>query len=146
MPDSTFLLHLFTTLTMTGIIWWVQLVHYPLFAEVGAERFVRYENRHVERTGRLVAPLMVLELASGLLLLWFRPAPLAPGLLWIGLALLAGIWASTFALQVPLHDRLRRGFDPRVIERLVASNWIRTVLWSLRAALLLYLTQVLNRG
>jgi hypothetical protein len=35
-------------------------------------------------------------------------------------------------LQVPCHRTLERGFDPAVARRLVATNWIRTVCWSLR--------------
>jgi hypothetical protein len=48
------------------------------------------------------------------------------------------IWICTFAVQVPLHHRLAQGFDRAVIEVLIHGNWIRTILWSLRAGLMLW--------
>jgi hypothetical protein len=46
------------------------------------------------------------------------------------------IWASTFLLQVPLHGILERRHDKQAILLLNATNWIRTLLWSLRLAML----------
>ena len=34
------------TLYMVGLIWCVQIVHYPLFAEVGKDGFAAYEAAH----------------------------------------------------------------------------------------------------
>jgi hypothetical protein len=42
------------------------------------------------------------------------------------------IWLSTFALQVPIHNNLKAGKDDKRIQRLVATNWIRTAAWSLK--------------
>ncbi len=41
-----FLAHITATLYMTGLIWFVQIVHYPLFARVGNAEFSAYEQRH----------------------------------------------------------------------------------------------------
>ena len=54
----------FSASAMAGIIWYVQLVHYPLFAEVGADAWFVYHADHERRTGWVVAPLMVVELGS----------------------------------------------------------------------------------
>jgi len=43
------------------------------------------------------------------------------------------VWLSTFALQVPIHNRLKAGKEDREIRHLVATNWIRTAAWSLKA-------------
>ena len=59
--------------------------------------------------------------------------------LWMGLFLLLVIWLSTALLQVPCHNRLVNGFDPKIHHRLVKTNWIRTVAWSLRAIIALNL-------
>jgi hypothetical protein len=45
------------------------------------------------------------------------------------------LWLSTFAIQVPLHRRLAGGFDPAIHRTLVTTNWVRTVLWSIRGLL-----------
>jgi len=78
----------------------------------------------------VVAPLMLVELGAAI---WIAIGGLAPtALAWTGLALLALLWGSTFAVQVPLHARLTRGFDGAAHARLVATNALRTALWSIR--------------
>lgn len=143
-----YLVHLAATLALTGLCWFVQVVHYPLFAQVGPGQFAHYEQLHAQRTSWVVAPLMLAELASGLLLLALaRTAPPLPALpdgglalwLWINMGLLAAVWLSTFFVQVPLHGVLAAGFDADAAVRLVRSNWVRTLLWSLRAIILLCL-------
>ena len=120
---------------MTGVIWFVQIVHYPLFAKVAAERFVEYERDHANRTGYVVGPVMVAELAgsAGLAYVSFSRFTMT------ALALTIVIWVSTFAVQVPCHNRLARGYNAQIQQRLVATNWIRTVCWTARSALLLVL-------
>ncbi|MCG8583206.1 MAG: hypothetical protein MI757_00650, partial [Pirellulales bacterium] len=61
MPELILLLQLVSTLTMVGVIWFVQIVHYPLFGLVGTSDFGRYEQVHQNRTTRVVAPLMLIE-------------------------------------------------------------------------------------
>lgn len=131
---SLALLHAVPTLCLTGLIWLVHLVHYPLFARIAAADFVAYEREHCRRIGPLVLPLMLAEL---LLTLWL---PFAAGdavdrsLAFTGLGLLAVVWASTFFVQVPCHQRLEQVHDPATIARLVASNGWRTAAWTGRAA------------
>ena len=43
-----------STLFMTGLIWFVQVVHYPLFSEVEPGDFLRYHAAHPRRTTRVV--------------------------------------------------------------------------------------------
>lgn len=76
---------------------------------------------------------MILELLSGGLLLYLSPTPL----LVFSSASLLLIWASTFFLSVPLHTKLLTEFEPSVIQKLITTNWPRTILWSLRSLTLL---------
>jgi len=122
---------------MVGVIWFVQIVHYPLFALVGRDGFARYETAHQTMTTWVVAPLMLIELASAFWLALRVINPVRPAEAWVGLLLVAVAWVSTFLLQVTLHDKLARGFDVTSAERLVTTNWVRTVAWTLRAALCL---------
>ena len=128
--DSSWLLvaHTVATFVMVGIIWFVQVVHYPMFALVGAREFPAWQQRNTRRTARVVGPPMLVELMSAAGLLMLRADRLAV----TGAVLLAIIWASTALLQVPLHNRLERGFDAVVHRRLVQTNWIRTVCWTAR--------------
>lgn len=122
--------HAAATWFMVGLIWFVQAAHYPLFRLADP---VAYVPEHVRRTTLVVAPPMLLELALSVLLVWHRPGPLA----WTGLGLLFLVWLSTAVLQVPLHRRLERGFDPAAHVRLVRTNWLRTWLWSARGGVAL---------
>ena len=127
--------HAASTWFMTGLIWFVQVVHYPLFALVGEKSFTRYEKAHARQTTWVVLPVMTLELASSVWL-WQKLGSF-PTLL--GLILVVLIWLSTFLIQTPIHARLSSGFQSRLWESLVKGNWVRTALWSTRGILAAFL-------
>ena len=77
-----------STLPLVGLIWTIQLVHYPLFE------------------------------------------------------LVAIIWVSTALIQVPCHNRLVDGFHQPSHRRLVDSNWIRTIAWSLRGGVVVVMAGI----
>ncbi len=133
-------IHAFATLSMTGLIWFVQVVHYPLFARVGPDAFAAYEREHQHRTTVVVAPLMLAEAIAAAVLV---AQPEAGALEWIGAALVVFLWASTALVQVPLHRRLDAAFDARTVSLLVRTNWLRTLAWTARAIIALVL---LGRG
>jgi hypothetical protein len=133
------LAHAGATLFMTGLIWFVQIVHYPLFGGVGEEKFVAYAEDHSKLTSRVVGPPMLLEAATTVTLLFIRPTEIPAAAAWIGVALLTSVWLSTALLQAPRHTALGSGFDANSHEFLVASNWIRTVCWSARSLLVLWM-------
>ena len=129
--------HAAATFMMTGIVWFVQVDHYPLMARIGPEEFPAWEQAHRVISTWLMGPIMVVEAATAAALLRRRPASAPRALLWVGAALVVVVWASTAFIQLPLHAALSRAFDPALHARLVATNWIRTVGWSLRALLVL---------
>ena len=136
---SLFLAHLASTLFMMGVIWFVQVVHYPLLDRIAPHDFPKYEQAHTRLTTWVVGPPMLAELVSGVLLLWVRPIGVSSLLAVAGVALLAVIFCSTQFIQVPCHARLSQAFDPAVHRRLVRTNWVRTVAWSLRGLLVLWM-------
>src|SRR5436853_359172 len=101
-----FLVNLGATLFMAGVIWFVQVVHYPLFARVSGDGFTRFAAGHVRRTTWVVAPVMLLEAATAGVLAWRPPGAEWGEACWAGLALVALIWLSTALLQVPQHQVL----------------------------------------
>jgi hypothetical protein len=127
--------HAAATWAMVGLIWFVQVVHYPLFGRVGADAFPAYEREHQRRTTWVVMVLMPVELVTGIALVWVRPEGVAPAAVLAGMGLLAVVWVSTGLWQAPLHGRLGGGYDAVLAGRLVASNWLRTAAWSLRGVL-----------
>lgn len=116
---------------MTGLIWFVQIVHYPLLAAVDAQGFGAYHRQHTRRTTLVVGPVMLIEATTAV---WIAGvAVTAPSLAWLGLALLAIVWAATMWLSVPRHNQLAAGFDGAAHASLVATNWLRTVGWTARS-------------
>ncbi len=133
------IIHAAATWFMVGLIWFVQVVHYPLFAAVPADGSVAYAIAHQRRTTWVVAPVMLLELVSSVALTMIphrTEHALAP---WVGLGLLSVVWVSTFAVQVPLHARLAKAPDAPSCRLLVVTNFVRTGAWSLRGIVALLL-------
>lgn len=139
MTSSTlFILNLAATWYMVGLIWMVQVVHYKMFDRVGSEEFVRYEADHSRLITPIVGVPMLLELGTACLLIVSAPSVFPRWAAITGLVLILLIWLSTAFLQVPCHNQLMNGFDETTYRRLVSTNWIRTVLWSLRGSLMGY--------
>ncbi len=131
------LANLAATGMLIGLTWTIQMVHYPLFAQVGREAWPAYAEGHGRRITLLVAPWMVLELVTSAALVRWRPEALTPAEAWTGLALTSAIWLSTGLVQAPLYTRLLRAWDAADHRRLVVTHGLRTALWTLRGMLLL---------
>lgn len=119
---------------MTGVIWVIQLVHYPMFDAVDRgvddDGWRRFGDRHRRSISLVVGPFMLAEGVTGL---WIAAAP--PGdvgrlLPLVALALMAVAYGTTALVSVPLHERLTDRFDADAHRRLVGTNWIRTVAWT----------------
>lgn len=134
MTHELLILHAAVTWTLTGLIWTIQIVHYPLLEQVGEDGFVRYHARHMRRITWVAGPLMLAEAGSAALLFFLGERSPCFSL---GLVALGAVWISTLLFQVPLHDRLTQGFNKETIRRLTFTNWIRTLGWTLRAGCLL---------
>ena len=124
------------TVYMTGLIWFVHVVHYPLFSGVGAAGYAAYQADHMRLTGYVVGLPMVIEMVGALWLAFELPPGLPRWMLFAGAMLVVGIWASTALLSVPAHNALSLGFDAEVHRSLCQTNLVRTVLWTARTLLL----------
>ncbi len=133
---TVFITHIVATLFMTGLIWFVQLVHYPLMHMVDADRFGGFEKQHQRRITWIVGPAMLTEGATAVAWLVIRPGDV---LVWTSVGLLLIIWLSTALQQVPEHRRLEDRFDGDAHRRLVRTNWVRTIAWSLRSVIVCWM-------
>ncbi|MFM1903366.1 MAG: hypothetical protein RLZZ440_1266 [Planctomycetota bacterium] len=131
---------------MCGVIWFVQLVHYPQLGDVPGEAGREYARRNRQRTAWVVLPPMIVEAVAAVWCAVWPPAGVAPALTYVGLGLVVAAWLSTLLVQMPLHERLgREGSRPDLVGRLVASNWLRTLLWTGRALLATWMLTVAGR-
>ncbi len=131
--STTLVIHLFATFFMTGLCWFVQIAHYPLFHQIKMAEFPEYERKNFV-TGYITIPVMIIELGSGLLLLYMT----FDSLFFINVILLGIIGLSTVIFQVPIHLKLTKEASYELINRLIKTNWIRTISWTLRSVLLSY--------
>ena len=143
MAETLLLLQAAATLAMVGLIWFVQVVHYPLFGQVGRDRFASYERLHQFRTTLVVAPLMLVEASTAVLLLWLRPVGVTMGAAVLGALLVGLIWVSTVLWQMPAHAKLEAAFNPAAHRWLVRSNWVRTAAWTARGMLVCWMVSAI---
>ncbi len=135
------LICLFFTLYNTGVIWVLQLNHYPLYAKVGQREFRDYMASH---NGRILFPIVmpgIVAFISSLLLLWQRPVEIPSWSVWLVIALNAATLLSTVFVQGPAHNALARdGYSETLIRRVITTNWLRTAAWTINGLLLLWMT------
>ena len=121
---------------LTGLIWTVQVVHYPSFGQVPKAGWAAFHAAHTRRMSYVVLVPMVVELALAIWLAWVGRKVLPGGTAWWSLGLVWLIWAATFFISVPFHNRLAQGYDYVAIDGLIRTNWLRTLAWTARAVLL----------
>jgi len=117
---------------LVGLIWTIQLIHYPSFYYIRAHDFQRFESFHCSRISFIVVPLMLTEVVMALYNILFHFSLLRLSVL----LLIAFIWCITFFVSVPCHDKLATGYDEYTVGRLISTNWYRTVAWSLKFIIL----------
>ncbi len=138
MNQPWLLAQLVVTAALTGLCWTVQLAVYAHFAHLlttsGAEGFRSYHAAYVRSMGVVAAPLMLAE--AGLVAWGCWAAPASVGA-WLGAIAVILIWALTFGLIVPVHNRLQSAPDAPNMAQLNRLNTLRTALWTARTGLLL---------
>ena len=126
-----------STWFMVGLIWLIQLVHYPLFNYVGSEEFIVFHENHKILITPVVGIVMIVELVTSVINL-FQPLCGIRNLLSIvGIILLVIIWFSTIYFQIPFHNTLSSKFNENTLFMLINTNWIRTICWSIRGIFVL---------
>lgn len=112
---------------MLVVLWMVQIVIYPSFLSLEGVKLIDWHKKYTFRVSFIIMPLMFAQLGCAIML------AILEGRLtdWLALALILICWALTFFISVPLHRKIDQG-DPtqEIRQRLIATNWPRTVLWS----------------
>lgn len=128
------LVQIIVTASLVTLIWLVQILHYPFFYFVSESDFEEAMLFHQRRITWIVLPLMVAELGlSGHSAIQGQPGS------YLCLGIVCCIWISTFLFQVPIHRKLDAGKCLTSIDLLVHSNWIRTILWTIKLIILIEL-------
>ena len=128
--------HLIFTSIMTGVIWVIQIVHYPSFHFIEKELYTAFQKFHMNKISIIVIPIMLAELITGMMLFLDKSSK-SPFLI-ISFVILVLIWLITGVFFSKAHKELMTGYQELVVNQLVVMNWIRTLLWTLRLLLLTY--------
>ena len=121
------LLGLMVDSAMATLIWLVQRIIYPGFADIPRARFHEWHKSYMKAISAIVMPLMLGQAAFityGLMtdFSWWVAA--AAGCMVVA-------WVVTFTLSVPCHTALQeRGNESALVNRLVHTNWLRTIAWT----------------
>ena len=135
LPNNFVLLgHLIFTSIMTGVIWVIQIVHYPSFHFIEKELYTAFQKFHMNKISIIVMPIMLAELITGIMLFLDKSSK-RPFLI-ISFVILVLIWLITGVFFSKAHNELMTGYQELVVNQLVVMNWIRTLLWTLRLLLL----------
>ena len=128
------ILHLTATSVMVGVIWVIQLVHYPSFHFVELKQYNTFQRFHMSRISYVVIPAMLTELFT--LILIVISMDQIDTLVLASAILLIFIWLMTAVFFSGVHQKLTLGYDQTVVDKLVKLNWGRTLLWTLRLLLI----------
>ena len=128
--DSTTIVHAFAVFALFGLIWTIQLVHYPMFKYVEAPHWPRAHTAHSRNMTFLVFPLMLIELLTCLQLV-IENGDLI-NIVSLSCCLLT--WLFTLVIFLPLHQRVAVRPIPNLLALLTRLNWLRTIVWTISAA------------
>lgn len=140
----TFLIQIITSFSMLGIIWFVQLIHYPLLNKI-KQGFTQYERSHIKRAACFIGPLLVIDFITSILLVAFEETSALTRLATANLVFNAVFWVWTFIYQMPQHQKLAIGFSKKTVDKLVLTNWFRAFIWTLKAATLIWMIYIHSR-
>lgn len=123
-------IELILTSILTGLIWTIQLINYPQLSLVKAQDYSAFHLSHIRAITPLVAPLMVMEVLFWGMNLYQKNVSFLVSL--CSFVLLAFVWGTTFFVSVPLHNQMVAAKNIDLIKKLVLTNWIRTIAWTVK--------------
>ena len=124
---------LFSNLIMVGVSLITHYVTYPSFNLIKSSIFSEFHKSYTNKMLLIVAPVMILELISSILLVIFDVSDNDTE---IGLLItLVLIWFLTFFTIVPIHNKLAVNYTKDLNQKLIKYNGFRTALWIIKLIL-----------
>ena len=128
-------LHSIVDFGMCVVLWLVQLVIYPSFLRVKTSELLAWHKAYTFRVSFVILPLMFGQLALSILSVVGDASLLE----WTAFVFVLVCWILTFFVSVPLHRKIEQNDITRETrQKLITTNWPRTILWSLIFGLSLF--------
>ena len=102
--EAILIYHIVFCSIMVGVIWLIQLVHYPAFHFIKLNEYILFQKFHMDRISIIVIPAMSVELLSGVLIFIYHPKSI--DYFPISMIILIMIWLITAAYFAKSHQSL----------------------------------------
>ncbi len=129
------IIHLAATWALVGLIWTIQVAHYPSFDAIDRDEYRRFQAAHMTKMGSLVGPPWLIEGLGVLAVFLLAPTTTTQLLAVVGGLLEAVVIAVTLRASIPAHEKLSNGFDEATMSELLRTNWWRTWAWTARGVI-----------
>ncbi len=138
--DIYFLLASLTlSLYLVGVHWTFQLVHFPLYSQVGLNEFQDYQSLHQRKILWSVRIPRGLALVLAGILILLEPWDMKTWELWVHFGCLLAATVISFQFIRPLQGMLaQQGYSTKVIYTMTKLHWARTILSTVAALVLLF--------
>ena len=133
--DTLYFIQIVSNSYLVSLVLMTQFITYPTFLYIDKDKFSEYHRKYVNNISFIVAPVMLIELLTLLLIAYFSK----DFLIIKSLILLLVIWLTTFFIMIPSHNKISKTFNKKEINRLINYNWVRTILWSFKLLLIIFL-------
>ncbi len=133
--DTLYFIHIVCNSYLVSLVFMTQFITYPTFLNIDKDKFSDYHRKYVNNISFIVAPVMFIELLTLILIAYFSK----DFLIIKSLILLLVIWLTTFFIMIPSHNRISKSFNIKEIKSLINYNWIRTILWTFKLLVIIFL-------
>ena len=133
--DTLYFIQIVCNSYLVSLVFMTQFITYPTFLHIDKDKFSEYHRKYVNNISFIVAPVMLIELLTLSLIAYFS----SEFLIIKSLILLLVIWLTTFFIMIPSHNRISKSFNKKEIISLTNYNWVRTILWSFKLLLIIFL-------
>lgn len=133
--DTLYFIQLVCNSYLVSLVFMTQFITYPTLLNIDKDKFSDYHRKYVNNISFIVAPVMLIELLTLFLIAYFSK----DFLIIKSLILLLVIWLTTFFIMIPSHNRISKSFNIKEIKSLINYNWIRTILWSFKLLVIIFL-------
>lgn len=104
----------------------VQIVIYPCFHNISSELFSNWHFNYMKTISLVIGPLMIVQA----IILSYQFINIRDIITILSLLSVLVVWITTISISVPCHNSLQdSGYDAIVVDRLINTNWIRTISW-----------------
>ena len=133
--DTLYFIQIVCNSYLVSLVFMTQFITYPTFLHIDKDKFSEYYRKYVNNISFIVAPVMLIELLTLSLIAYLS----SEFLIIKSLFLLLVIWLTTFFIMIPSHNRISKSFNIKEIKSLINYNWIRTILWSFKLLVIIFL-------